>query len=643
MDGGMLRIWKMALPLLLVCLVLGCQRSQPVEQLPEVGSTLEAIGRRLSGSLSEARLTAFATRGPVLLAALNAREREILGRGYLRFHSDVPILVVVAAPVSAVPFWIRDQGFVAMGTVMKNVDTTWSLFRKPFPAGWVGLGVNGLDRTPPAHYVVFLREQPGHPPLRGDELTLSSTGEREWSRVQARSGVSAARDVHRPFEVLPAELEGSVLLQPSQGRRHATLLARGRVWKTHVPARPGPDQVAISFGQDPARELVWNWRTTPEVEGTAIRLLPARFEAIEHDAEGSPDLSRMRLERGTSSLVRTPDLLNDPVNRRHVTAVGGLSPDTTYLYSLGDGTPGRWGPWRTVKTGRPAGGINEFLYMGDAQTGLEDWGKRLVTAFRRHPGLEFILLAGDLVDRGNERTNWDHFFLRATEIFERVPVMPCVGNHEYLDQGPRLYRSFFSLPKNGPQGVEPGLVYGFEHGGAFFAILDSTLASSDARQARRQAEWLDHALSETLAAWKFVMFHHPVYPSHPERDTPVLREHWVPIFDKHHVAMVLQGHDHAYLRTYPMQGHHPVASPREGTIYVVAVSGDKFYDQRLSDYIEVGFTRTSTYQTIEIDNVTDRLTYRAWTDEGAVVDQLVISRSPHSRPELAEREPPVPR
>jgi hypothetical protein len=139
------------------------------------------------------------------------------------------------------------------------------------------------------------------------------------------------------------------------------------------------------------------------------------------------------------------------------------------------------------------------------------------------------------------------------------------------------------------------------------------------------------------------MFHHPVYPSHPERDTPVLREHWVPIFDKHHVDMVLQGHDHAYLRTYPMHGHHPVASPTEGTIYVVAVSGDKFYDQHASDYIEVGFTRTSTYQTIEIDNVTDRLTYRAWTDKGAVVDQLVISRSPGSRPELAEREPPLPR
>ncbi len=58
------------------------------------------------------------------------------------------------------------------------------------------------------------------------------------------------------------------------------------------------------------------------------------------------------------------------------------------------------------------------------------------------------------------------------------------------------------------------------------------------------------------------MFHHPVYPSHPWRDTPALREHWVPIFDKHHVDLVLQGHDHAYLRTYPLRGHRRVDSAR---------------------------------------------------------------------------------
>jgi hypothetical protein len=634
----MSRVWVRGWALLLVCLLGGCGRSASVPELDEIGPTLDAIGRRLSGSLSESKLTALAARGPALLTALSRRERDILARGYLRVHSRVALVVDVAAPLGSEPFWLGDQGFAATGVWLANEDAKWGLFRRSFPAGWIGLGVNGMDRSPPAHYAVFLRAAPGRPPLRGDELTLDEQAAPDWSLVAVNDGVSAARDVHRPFLRLPAELEGALLLQPRHDRRHATMLATGRVWKTHVPSCPEPDQVTIAFGADPTRELVWNWRTAPEVEGTAIRLVPAGFQTVEDGTQALDIVAGARIEKGTCSLVRSPGVLNDPVMRRHAVKVSGLSPDTTYLYSLGDGASGSWAPWRAVKTGRAGGGRIEFLYMGDVQTGLEAWGRRLAAAFRRHPAIEFILLAGDLVDRGNERTNWDHFFLRAEQIFERVPVMPAAGNHEYLEQGPRLFRSNFTLPENGPGGDESGLIYHFEYGSACIAVLDSTAAVSDLRRARRQARWLDELLSKTSARWKLVMFHHPVYPSHPWRETPLLREEWVPVFDKHHVDLVLQGHDHAYLRTYPLRGGQPVEGAEQGTIYVIAVAGDKFCDQRDSELAEVGFTRTSTYQTIEIDDVADRLTYRAWTDTGEVVDQVVIAKSKPAQPELARRE-----
>ena len=266
---------------------------------------------------------------------------------------------------------------------------------------------------------------------------------------------------------------------------------------------------------------------------------------------------------------------------------------------MGRQTVGRLGePSRRDRT-RLAGA--RFLYLGDAQTGLQNWGRLLEAASQRHPNVDFILLAGDLVDRGNERTNWDHFFLRAAEVFDRVPLMPCVGNHEYLDMGPRLYRAFFELPRNGPAGIDSDLVYHFECGDACFAVLDSTMAVCDPELARRQADWLDTTFQNTHATWKIVLFHHPVYPSHPWRDTPALREHWVPIFDKHDVDLVLQGHDHAYLRTYPLRNHRRVDRAGEGTIYVIAVSGDKFVEQAPRDYIEVGESGVSTYQTIDID------------------------------------------
>jgi hypothetical protein len=601
---------------------------------------MEAIGRRLGSSLSESRLTVLASRGPELLATLTSRERDALGRGYFRFRVSGPVEVDVATPSSSVPFWLRDQGFSSRGLELKSAETCWTVFRKSFPAGWIGLGVNGLDRTPPEHYVVFVRSPDGQPPLSREAVELAAAMG-DWQMVEARTGVAPAQDAEEPFAEIPAELAGAILLQPLRANRHATLLATGQVWKTHVPSSAHPDQVTIAYGTDPASELVWSWRTEPDVQGTALRIAPARYEAAESDAHPRDDLRGAWTVTGSSTLVRSPDLLNDPTIRRHVVTVSGLKGDATYLYALGDGTAHGWGPWRTAKTARTRPGRIEFLYMGDAQTGLENWGRRLVTAFRRHPGIEFILLAGDLVDRGNERTSWDHFFLRAEEIFERIPVMPCAGNHEYLDRGPRLYRAFFPLPRNGPSGIEPGLVYKFEVGSTFFAILDSTLAVSDSRQARRQAEWLDATLSETHAPWKFVMFHHPVYPSHASRDNPELRRLLVPIFDKHHVTMVLQGHDHAYLRTYPMRADRPVSSPEEGTIYVISVAGDKYYEQASYPYTEVGIARTSTYQTIEIDDVENRLTYRAWNDQGEAVDRLEINKPrPESRlrAEFARRE-----
>ncbi len=149
------------------------------------------------------------------------------------------------------------------------------------------------------------------------------------------------------------------------------------------------------------------------------------------------------------------------------------------------------GTWRAVKTGPDSSRGARFLYLGDAQTGLERWGRLLKAAYRRHPDIDFILLAGDLVDRGNERTNWDHFFLRADGVFDRVPLMPCVGNHEYLDMGPRLYRAFFELPRNGPHGIDPDLVYRLSAATRASRCSTARWPSPSPAAAQRQAEWLD--------------------------------------------------------------------------------------------------------------------------------------------------------
>ncbi len=453
---------------------------------PSTNATLRAIGRRLSDSCSERDLTAMATRAAAILDRLQPAERAALGRGYLRFQLERPAIVDVAVPAGPVPFWLTDCGFRETDRTLVNSDATWRLYRCTLNPGSIEMGVNGLDRTPVAHYVVFIRPtvETGSSEQRRI-VTLADGQEACWRLVVARDGVSAAFDASKPFDRLPEELAGSLMLQASHDRRHSTLLAPGRVWKTHVVSGRQPDQVAIAFGADPSRELVWTWRTSTDVEATALRIVraPTGTGPMRPPGHDRPE-SGIRIVAGDSSLIEVPGLLNDPVVRRHRVSLTDLEPDTTYWYGLGDGTPDGWEPWKPVKTAPGRSRPVRFLYLGDAQTGLERWGHLLETAARRHGDLDFVMLAGDLVDRGNERTNWDHLFLRAVPVFDRLPVMPCAGNHEYLDVGPRLYRAFFELPHNGPHGIEPDLVYSFEIGDACFAVLDSTPAVSDPAAAR---------------------------------------------------------------------------------------------------------------------------------------------------------------
>ncbi len=249
---------------------------RPSIKSPTTRETLQAIGLRLSRLKSERELTAIATRGDQLLAVLDPRERAALARGYLRFKVECPVVVDVAVPVKSVPFWVGDQGFQPTDLVLDNTDTAWRVYRKTFDSGWIGLGVNNLDRTPVAHYVVFVRPATGretalHEPSSPLIQARVAPGRRPWlARVPVRPTMRTSR-----FRRMPAELVDAVLLQPAHAERHSALLATGRVWKTHVVSSRLPDQVTIAFGSDPARELVWSWRTSLEVKSTALRLARA--------------------------------------------------------------------------------------------------------------------------------------------------------------------------------------------------------------------------------------------------------------------------------------------------------------------------------------------------------------------------------
>jgi hypothetical protein len=579
---------------------------------PSVHDTVAGILERVKRSPGGRERTAF-TRNRVE-SILTDSERHVLATGHLTFRVDQPVLVTVFhdQALDRDPFWLRDGTWSRPPEAKLGVgDATFDFWQKEFPAGEIGLGVNSLGGGA-RHYFVALRSLGGGPVTLADGYP---------GQLRATNFVAGARPWTDRTEALPAALPdgfaGQTLVQTLHAWRDAGRLF-GRVQWTEHPASSRPDQVVLTWSDDPRTTQTIQWRTSRRI---------ARGEArvIEAGQAGRPLSVWSRLSAFTTTLV-SESTANDPVVHRHTVVVRGLRPGTRYAYRVGDGSAQRWSETREFVTAPAGAEPFAFVYMGDAQNGLDTWGKLVRGAYRARPDAAFYLMAGDLVNRGNERDDWDDFFDNARGVFDRRPLVPVVGNHECQGGRPRLFLEQFALPRNGPAGLEAERVYAFEYGSALFVVLDSN------EEPGKQAAWLEDQLARSRARWKIVSYHHPAYSSAASRDNQILRETWAPIFDRHGVDLALQGHDHAYLRTYPIRDGRRAPSTAQGTTYIVSVSGTKFYKQAARPETIVGFTDIPTWQILDLEIAGDRLTYRAFDRQGTLRDEFVIDKGTGGTP-----------
>jgi hypothetical protein len=183
-------------------------------------------------------------------------------------------------------------------------------------------------------------------------------------------------------------------------------------------------------------------------------------------------------------------------------------------------------------------------------------------------GPRFVLHVGDLVYDGGHADEWiQHFFRPAGAVASRLPVFPCVGNHETReDAGVTKYTALFSLPQNATKAEHKERYYWFNYGDCYFVVLDTNLpfgVGSD------QYNWLVGSKgcltwTEFLNARRlFILLHCPPYTdssdsTHPWHATDVtaVRTTLAPIFESstsprvHRKAdVVLSGHNHFYERS----------------------------------------------------------------------------------------------
>ncbi|MGH9899789.1 MAG: metallophosphoesterase family protein [Pyrinomonadaceae bacterium] len=180
--------------------------------------------------------------------------------------------------------------------------------------------------------------------------------------------------------------------------------------------------------------------------------------------------------------------------------------------------------------------------------------------------VKFVVQTGDAVVDGGDPHQWNVSFI---ELINRltteggVPYFLAPGNHdvttaEALDAPGRLTGLKNYLDAIGqlipPDGAERRLkgypAYAFVYGNTFIIAFDSNIAGDETQfnWVKNQLEGLDRKRYTHI----FAVCHHPAFSSGPhggakvERPTAMMRTKYMPLFRRHHVDLLLVGHEHFF-------------------------------------------------------------------------------------------------
>ncbi|MEU3790765.1 metallophosphoesterase family protein [Streptomyces fructofermentans] len=373
----------------------------------------------------------------------------------------------------------------------------------------------------------------------------------------------------------------------------ATATATGRAHGSVVT----PFGRHLAFGADPKTQMRISWQVPLAVRRPYVRVglepwdLGRRIEAEVRDLH-TPGEDGRRFALDQFYL--------------HA-ALDGLRPDTTYYYGVGHegfdpASRERHSTVASFRTAPARPGTFVFTAFGDQGVTPEALANdRLILG--REPS--FHLHAGDICyadDTGHgEKSDYYHpatwdAFLRQTEpVAKSVPWMVTTGNHDmeawYSPNGYGGQSARWALPENGFDPREAPGVYSFTYGNVGIVALDANDVSYEIPANRgytdgRQTAWLDRRLGELRRTVDFVVvfFHHCAYSTSTHASDGGVRDAWLPLFAKHQVDLVINGHNHVYERTDAIRGGRvgrrvPVGATtdptEDGIVYVTAGGAGK--------------------------------------------------------------------
>jgi hypothetical protein len=394
----------------------------------------------------------------------------------------------------------------------------------------------------------------------------------------------------------------------AQASGHLRKPATGEVDGKHV----APFGRHLAFGADPKTQFRISWQVPLAVKKPFVRVGLKPWDLGKKiEAEVRP----LHTAALTSALPA--------VDQYYLhAALDGLRPGTTYYYGVGhEGfDPATASAFATIGTFTTAPAHQErfvFTAFGDQGVSYHALGNDSVI-LAQNPS--FHLHAGDICyadSSGSGQSTdvydarvWDQFLAQTETVASRVPWMVAVGNHDmeawYSPNGYGGQDARWTLPGNGPDAEKLPGVYSFTYGNVAVVALDANDVSYEIPanygiSGGKQTAWLDKKLGELRKKsgidFIVVFFHHCSYSTtNSHASEGGVQETWVPLFEKHGVDLVINGHNHVYERTDAIKAgavskQAPIGttvnSERDGIVYVTAgAAGRSLYSFPVPDSYE---------------------------------------------------------
>jgi len=272
--------------------------------------------------------------------------------------------------------------------------------------------------------------------------------------------------------------------------------------------------------------------------------------------------------------------------------------------AAGDGATWTSGPARPQSRGAVLSGFVAFgdFGGGKAQLAVAAAIERWVAAGHR---VDALVTTGDNVyNDGDPRQFGAQLDAPYRALRRTRPLWVTLGNHDVKGgHGPQQL---------GHLGLPP-LPYAKRLPGVELLFLDAN------RPDGPQGAWLDQRLGAPGPAFRVVVFHQPAYSCGTKHgSTQEVIRRWVPILERHRVALVLNGHEHDYQRF----------TSGAGVTYVVTGGGGKSLYPILRSCSGVP-TRQAwavRYHFVAVEVHRGSLSLAAVAEDGSVLDRAVLTR-----------------